>query len=280
MGRALFLADRDPWGGHLATTASGNITLDGASQRHQRINPNGSNRNVTLPAEETSKGKVFVIDNTGTANTLVVKDDAANTICTLAINERGVFTCNGSVWLGEVGAYNTSGNVAQNFENGIKLAGTSISATAAEIDAVADVSARIVNTTATTLSVTATQHAGKTVTVNSAAPIAITLPASTGGGNEYRFVIGTAATATAHTIKVANTTDILAGVSVIAQTDTAQVGGFLTTATDDTVSLNGTTKGGLPGDEIFIRDIASGVFQVRITGGASGTVVTPFSASV
>lgn len=153
-------------------------------------------------------------------------------------------------------------------------------ATAAEINAACDVSTRIVNTTATTLTITAATHSGKVVTVNSAAPIAITLPAASGSGNEYSFVIGTAATATAHTIKVANTTDIMAGVSVIAQTDTAQVNGFLTTATDDTISLNGTTKGGLKGDEVFIRDIASGVFQVRVVSGASGTVVTPFSASV
>lgn len=159
-------------------------------------------------------------------------------------------------------------------------AGTTLGATVAEINKACDVSARLVNTTATSLVVSAATHGGRIVTVNSAAPIAITLPAATGTGEIYTFVIGTNATGTAHTIKVANTTDIMAGVSVIAQTDTAQVGGFLTTATDDTISLNGTTQGGLKGDRITIRDIASGVFQVEICGGATGTIVTPFSATV
>lgn len=153
-------------------------------------------------------------------------------------------------------------------------------ATSAEINKATDVSTRIVNTTATTLTVTAAAHGGRLVTVNSAAPIAVTLPAASGSGEIYTFVIGTAATATAHTIKVANTTDIIAGVSIIAQTDTAQVNGFLTSATSDTVTLNGTTQGGKVGDEVKITDIASGVFEVLVRGGASGTVVTPFSATV
>lgn len=153
-------------------------------------------------------------------------------------------------------------------------------ATAAEINAEADVSTRIVNTTATQLAVTAALHSGRIVKVSSTSPIAITLPASTGGGDIYTFIMNVVATATAHTIKVANTTDILAGVSIIAQTDTAQVNGFLTTATDDTISLNGTTKGGIVGDKIQIIDITSGKFQVTVLGGASGTVVTPFSATV
>jgi hypothetical protein len=155
-------------------------------------------------------------------------------------------------------------------------------ATAAEINAIADVSARIVATgvSATTLSVTATQHGGRIISVNTTVPIALTLPQSLGTGNRYEIIIATLATATPHTIKVANATDILAGISLVAQTDTAQVNGFLTTATDDTISLNGTTKGGIVGDKIVIVDIATGVFQVTATVGSSGTVVTPFSATV
>lgn len=153
-------------------------------------------------------------------------------------------------------------------------------ATAAELNKAADVSTRIVNTTATTLAVTAADHGGKIVTVNSAAPIAITLPAASGSGEKFTFVVGTDATATAHTIKVANTADAMTGVSVLATTATGEVTGFATTATDDTISLNGTTKGGCKGDRIEITDIATAVFEVKIFGRATGTVVTPFSASV
>lgn len=155
-----------------------------------------------------------------------------------------------------------------------------LTATGAEINAVAKLSTRVVNTTATVLAVTAALHSGKVVTVNSAAPIAITLPPAAGTGARFTFVIGTDCTATASTIKVANTADALTGVSVLATTDTAQVSGFGTTATDDTVSLNGTTKGGCKGDQIVITDIATALFEVKIVGRATGTIVTPFSATV
>lgn len=207
--------------------------------------------------------KLYNVSLRGT--TLVEKGDTFNAKTGSTVNVAGTFQLGGTTV--------TSSAAELNIMDGVL-------ATADEINRAADVSTRIVNTTATTLAVTTASHDGKVVTVNSAAPIAITLPASSGSGSRFTFVIGTAATATAHTIKVANTTDIMAGVSVIAQTDTAQVGGFLTTATDDTISLNGTTKGGLKGDKIEIIDVASGVFQVSIVGGASGTVVTPFSATV
>lgn len=160
----------------------------------------------------------------------------------------------------------------------LSIGSTAITATAAEINRVADVSARIVNTTATTLAITAAAHDGKIVTVNSAAPLAVTLPAASGSGAKFTFVIGTVATATPHTIKVANTTDVLAGVALVAATTT--ILGWATTATDDTISLNGTTKGGIVGDRIEIIDVASGVFAAHLFIAETGSEATPFSASV
>ncbi|OIR02619.1 hypothetical protein GALL_153330 [mine drainage metagenome] len=157
---------------------------------------------------------------------------------------------------------------------------TGLTATAAMINRATDVASRIVATTATALTVTAASHGSKVILVNSTAPLAVTLAAATGSGEKYTFVVGVAATATAHTIKVANTADALSGVSVLATTDTAQVTGFATTATDDTITLNGTTQGGAKGDRIEIVDVATGLFQVSIVGRATGTVATPFSASV
>ena len=116
--------------------------------------------------------------------------------------------------------------------------------------------------------------------VSSTSPIAITLPAATGSGNEYTFRIDVVATGTAHTIKVANTADILAGFAIQATASTTLVTNWLTTATDDTISVNGTTKGGLVGDKIVIVDVATARFHVEMIGGGSGTAATPFSASV
>jgi hypothetical protein len=146
------------------------------------------------------------------------------------------------------------------------------------------VGAGVVDTTATLLTVTAASHAGKTVTVSSAAPIAITLPAATGTGNCFRFNIRVAATATASTIKCVGT-DIVSGavhVSTSATTTNvaAIVAAFHSTATDDTITVNGTTLGGVLGDWFEIVDVKSGVFQVHGNTKATGAYATPFSATV
>lgn len=135
-------------------------------------------------------------------------------------------------------------------------------------------------TTATTLTITKALHNGRTVVINSAAPIAITLPQATGTGSRYRFVIGVVATATAHTIKVANGTDVMTGYSFCVTTSSDNAEGFKTSASSDTITLNGTTQGGVVGDIISIEDIATGIFSVLLHTAPTGTEATPFSASV
>lgn len=136
----------------------------------------------------------------------------------------------------------------------------------------------VVATTATTLTVTAASHAGKTVVINSAAPIAVSLPAATATGNVYTFVIGVAATATASTI-AANGTDVVEGVSWVLTTASANVVGYATTATSDYITLNGTTTGGVPGDRWVLIDSESGVWNVQGLSQATGTTATPFAAT-
>lgn len=185
------------------------------------------------------------------------------------------------LWDASAGTLSAQGAAVVDVPDGqLQLSSTAVTATAAEINKACDVSGRIVNTTATTLTITATEHGGRIVKVSSTTPIAITLPAASGSGEVYTFVVNVSATATGHTIKVANTSDIISGISIIAQTDTAQVNGFLTTATDDTITVNGTTKGGIKGDKIVLIDMATNTYQCTMQCGASGTVVTPFSATV
>src|SRR5688500_18560040 len=105
----------------------------------------------------------------------------------------------------------------------------------------------LVSTTATTLSVTATQHAGRTVRLATAAPVVVTLPATTGSGDVYTFFVAVAATATESTIKVTST-DVMKGVVWAATTSSDNAESFVTTATSDSIELNGTTKGGVVGD--------------------------------
>ena len=134
--------------------------------------------------------------------------------------------------------------------------------------------------TATSLAVSREQHNGRTVVINSAAAIAVTLPQAIGSGARFRFVLGVAATATAHTIKVANATDVMSGVVYAATTTSDNAEAFVATATDDTISLNGTTKGGVVGDVIEIEDAVAGRFIVTGFTAPTGSEATPFSAAV
>ena len=139
----------------------------------------------------------------------------------------------------------------------------------------------VVNVTDSTLSVTVASHNGKTITLNRAAGQAVTLPASTGGGARFRFVVGTTITSNTTTIKAANASDSIQGFSTVVSDDSAAAKGFAATAgTDDTITLDGTTRGGYVGDVITVEDIAENRFQVEVVGRASGTEATPFSATV
>lgn len=154
------------------------------------------------------------------------------------------------------------------------------SATGSEVSRNCDVSSRVVNVTSSTLSVTEATHEGKDVTINRAAGCTVTLPDSTGGGARYRFVIGTTMSGGSTVIKVANSTDVMEGNSFVVSDDTAAVKGFKAAATDDTITLNGTTLGGYKGDIIECWDLHADRWTVRVLGAATGVEATPFSSTV
>lgn len=160
----------------------------------------------------------------------------------------------------------------------ITLGGTAIAATAAEINRAADASTRIVNCTAATLAVTEALHDGKVITLNRAGGIAVTLPAATGSGTVLKFIVGTTFTSSA-TIKVTGN-DTMAGNAILAQDggDTAVM--FEAGATADTITMDGSTTGGLQGADVELIDIATDLWFVNYRSAATGTEATPFSATV
>ena len=123
-------------------------------------------------------------------------------------------------------------------------------------------------------------HAGRMNVINAAAGCAITLPNATGTGSVYRFMIGTTITSNSTTIKVNNATDVMSGRAYVISDNTAAVLGYATAASDDTITLNGTTLGGYAGDVIEITDAIAGTFLVELHTKATGTEATPFSATV
>lgn len=64
------------------------------------LDPNGSDRDVVLPAEASSTDVMFIIlnDADGAGEDLVVKNDGAATIATLGPGMTGMFSCDGTDW--------------------------------------------------------------------------------------------------------------------------------------------------------------------------------------
>jgi hypothetical protein len=160
---------------------------------------------------------------------------------------------------------------------------TGITATVAELNRAADVSGRVVSATAATLTVTEALHDGKTILMDRSGGIAITLPAATASGMRLRFVVGSVST-TGYVISSVVGTDLMEGVIIGASTtdsgtDAART--WLSGATDDTITLNGTTKGGAAvGDWIELEDLSATGWYVRGMITQSGVEATPFSDAV
>ena len=123
-------------------------------------------------------------------------------------------------------------------------------------------------------------HAETTLVVNAAAGLTLTLPAAAGTGYTYAVTIGTTVTSNSVIVKVANASDVMTGTAINAADggDTAVM--FETAASSDTITMNGTTTGGIKGDRIILKDIATNLWSVAVVGSASGTEASPFSATV
>ncbi len=135
----------------------------------------------------------------------------------------------------------------------------------------------IVSMAAATLSLTAALHAGKVVTTKQAATLTITLPAATGTGNIYTIFTGITATGD-HIYEVASASDSFGG-GVSISTDIAGIS-ELAVVGDDTLTMNGTTTGGLRGSWVRFTDLGSGLWMVEGFLASSGSEATCFSAAV
>ena len=154
-----------------------------------------------------------------------------------------------------------------------------LSATAAEINAVADMSGQVVAQAAGNFAATAATH-GNRITLINDADVVITLPAATGTGYRYKFVVVTTAW-TGGTIQAASGDDsFLGGINGVDDDADAAFAWKAETA-DDTITGNGTATGGKVGDYYEFVDVATGLFLVSgfITQ-SGGSEVTPFSAAV
>jgi hypothetical protein len=154
----------------------------------------------------------------------------------------------------------------------------------------ASVTKGLVNLTVTD-AITQAEHAGRTLVLAAAdaasTAVTLTLPAATGSGNEYNFVVGVVNAMTAgYKIQVADATDTIDG-WIIAKNDVANhasnnsINVWKPGGSDDTITLNGTTTGGVSiGDHLCLVDIATNQWALKGWVEQSGTEATPFSAGV
>lgn len=135
-----------------------------------------------------------------------------------------------------------------------------------------------------TLSATVASHAGKTVLLDTAAGSVVTLPAATGTGAVFTFVVSVTATSNSHIVKVADSTDLIHGFIDILDLDGTTISGYKANGTDhDTVTMNRTTTGGVIGDVLQVQDIALNTYVIlrgKLTCVTGSNPATPFSATV
>lgn len=163
------------------------------------------------------------------------------------------------------------------FPNGVKQ-----SAFMSDIVRTNSVSTRNVQVAAAAFAVVQNNHEGRTLLLNNAGVASTaTLPNATGTGAIYRFVVQAVNTSN-YLIKTNRGADTFDGLILNADTDSSGVmRGWSPGATDDTITLNGTTSGGSSiGDWIEVQDIAANQWAVRGNTSGTGVVITPFSDTV
>lgn len=156
------------------------------------------------------------------------------------------------------------------------LGTTQLTATAAQLNNVANISTREV-AGGSTITLTSA-NTDQTVLFDTAAGTTVTLPAATGSGMRFKFVVKVLATSNSHVINTASGSDKFAGVINSANTSTNAVTGWPAANNKVAITLNRTTTGSVTiGETITVEDVATNMWAVTGTITQSGTAATPFS---
>ena len=146
-------------------------------------------------------------------------------------------------------------------------------------------------TTAVGKTLTVANDAGKQIYYTSVSTATFTLPAvntsspsdptdpnqSNNYGATFEFVLSTTVTGN-FIVKVNSSNDTVVGTAILGSGTTALV--FSTATASDTVTLNGTTTGGVGGANVKATVVGANRYKVEVVSGATGAVATPFSATV
>jgi hypothetical protein len=119
----------------------------------------------------------------------------------------------------------------------------------------------------------------QTIKLNALAGSAVTLPAATGSGAKFKFLVSVLATSNSHVISAA-AGDVMIGAISGARVDSSNaVLGFAAQSTSNTITLNRTTTGSVTvGEYVEVEDVAAGTWEVSGFLTATGAAfATPFS---
>lgn len=141
--------------------------------------------------------------------------------------------------------------------------------------------ATITDVTASTLAPTVAQS-GTTFVLDRAAGQAITLPSIDAGevGTMFDFLVKTTITTNTTTIKVPSSAETMTGSAVVQSDSSNAVIAYKAGSTSDTVTLDGSTKGGIAGDIIRLKAVSTTLWEVLAITSATGAEASPFSATV
>jgi hypothetical protein len=272
---ATFNVDRSPYYVALVTAAAETRTLAAPSKAGMiflaSMKTDGGDLTLTVSGGFDEAGSTTVVfHNTGEVLGLISVVGGGTTYAWRVLFHDGVTGIASDLDLGDLSV------------DTLTIAGQSVDATATELNRAADVSSKVVNATASTLVVTEAAHSGRTILLDRAAGIAVTLPAAS-AGLEFTFIVKTTFTGAA-TIKSVTGADVMIGQALLGNnTDNAVVAWqSLASSTNDTIDLFGTSNstGGIEGEVIKIRGLAANLWHVDITGDAAGTEATPFANTV
>lgn len=218
-------------------------------------------------------GAVTIAGNAATDVLTITAGHAVLTSGNLTLTSGNAVLTSGNLTLTSGNFVHTSGTFSIN--------GTTLDATALEINRVADLSARLIAAGADETA-TLAAHGDRIILLDTAAGSTVTLPAAAGTGVKIKCIISAIATSNSHIIKVANGSDTIKGAVIIADQDTAgTVTAFVTASDSDTITLNRSTTGSVTvGEWIELVDIAANVWAVSGVLTNTGSGATPFSAAV
>ena len=134
-----------------------------------------------------------------------------------------------------------------------------------------------VASTGATVAITAAQS-GDVFLLDRASGVAYTLPTAVAGLN-YTFVCTVAVTSNSDVIATFNTGTqfIMGGLNLVVSNSATSKAFFANGTSHSTITMNGTTTGGIIGTQITCIALSTSVWYINGDVGASGTLTTPIS---